>query len=457
MGIGTSLGAFFEDDFHQIANPWLDNPNSTPDNNELSTNEVMPKPDEEPKVIQAGFKEAKDKLLGTNNQERFQTWPERLVRSAFTLPGDVLSGKVEPGSIQEIERAADLAGLVVLGPAPVAAKLAEGTLGSFAGIKSKTFPKDKLHEAQGMELSKAHPDDIWKKTGFFRGADERWRYEIPDKDAEIKMDAFEVKGLGDSQTISIKGKPDMGISENLEAWFKSGDQYNTKTLGQIIDHPELFKAYPESAKVKVELLPDSLVRSGAKGQYKAGSKGGFEGDTIYLAPGHPEYTRSVLLHEIQHGIQNHEGFSYGTSIGALLPPGYAKVRGNVKGATQDLYEKMGKAGLKDFDLMKDSVEFEASGFLDIPNFLSPSLKQMYADNVKKAKESGFYTQLKTLVSREKILNTLFEEASNNYKNLMGEVEARNVQARENFGEFQRKLRSPMATEDTPRHLQINPK
>lgn len=38
MGIGTSLGAFFEDDFHHIANPWLDTPNSTPDNMEVSPN-----------------------------------------------------------------------------------------------------------------------------------------------------------------------------------------------------------------------------------------------------------------------------------------------------------------------------------------------------------------------------------------------------------------------------------
>lgn len=51
MGIGTSLGAFFEDSLdHHAGNEYLLNPNSTPDNNELSTNEVMPKPDEEAKV-----------------------------------------------------------------------------------------------------------------------------------------------------------------------------------------------------------------------------------------------------------------------------------------------------------------------------------------------------------------------------------------------------------------------
>lgn len=52
MGIGTSLGAYFETALdHHSSNEYLTNPNSTPDNNELSTNEVMPKSDEEPKVI----------------------------------------------------------------------------------------------------------------------------------------------------------------------------------------------------------------------------------------------------------------------------------------------------------------------------------------------------------------------------------------------------------------------
>lgn len=52
MGIGTSLGAYFETTLdHHAGNEYLTNPNSTPDNNELSTNEVMPKPDEGPKVI----------------------------------------------------------------------------------------------------------------------------------------------------------------------------------------------------------------------------------------------------------------------------------------------------------------------------------------------------------------------------------------------------------------------
>lgn len=34
-----------------------------------------------------------NKLFGTGGEERFQTWPERMIRSGATLPGDVYSGK----------------------------------------------------------------------------------------------------------------------------------------------------------------------------------------------------------------------------------------------------------------------------------------------------------------------------------------------------------------------------
>src|ERR1700723_2816612 len=33
-----------------------------------------------------------DQLLGTNGVERYQTWPEKLIRSAVTAPADALAG-----------------------------------------------------------------------------------------------------------------------------------------------------------------------------------------------------------------------------------------------------------------------------------------------------------------------------------------------------------------------------
>lgn len=210
-------------------------------------------------------------------EERYQTWPERMVRgaiSAMALPGDVLSGKVQPGSAQEIERAMDLAGLMVMGPAPVASKMAEGTLGSFAGVKSKALPKEKLYEAQNMETSGASADDIWEKTGFYKDkSDGRWKYEINDQGARLVE------------------KDWRGI--------ETGD------LKDFYDHPELFKAYPELKDVNFV----SDTNYAGIGSYNEST------NTLKINPqGHSDKViLDVIQHELQHKIQSIEGFSYGSS------------------------------------------------------------------------------------------------------------------------------------------------
>lgn len=86
-----------------------------------------------------GFSEgtrAGNALFGTGEGERFQTWPERMLRSGFSLPGDVATGKVpvtdpETGRTAEtvIERAMDTGGLMG-GGALTVQKPGSATLGS---------------------------------------------------------------------------------------------------------------------------------------------------------------------------------------------------------------------------------------------------------------------------------------------------------------------------------------
>lgn len=388
-------------------------------------------------------------LTGSDGGERFQTWPERLARSAFTLPGDVLSGKVEPGSIQEIERASDLAGLMVMGPAPVAAKLADGSLGSFAGVKSRTLPKDKLYEAQNMELDAMHPNDIWDKTGFFRGADTRWRYEIADKDAKLKPEAFDTiieqptQAQLDGLTWTPQGDkivPKSPIKHTDANFFDSwiaGKADKPLILREVLDHPELFKAYPELGTMKVEPLPKFLEDKGIKGQVS--------GDTIYLAPGHPEYVRSVILHEVQHGIQHHEGFAFGGMQEQFLPKELPQAEKEFLQVKQDA-EKPLKDRRVDVEQTKAVLRDELRG-VDMKRdieFLKKTFKMDDKD----------IQRLRNIVKSENLLQQAKSEAFTKYKRLMGEVEARNVQARANLGVVGRN-QSPISTEDTPRRFQIN--
>lgn len=73
MGIGTSLGAYFETSLdHHAGNEYLDNPSSTPDNNELSTNEVMP---QAPEPVNPAEYETH---LTPDQEIKFQDWKSKM-------------------------------------------------------------------------------------------------------------------------------------------------------------------------------------------------------------------------------------------------------------------------------------------------------------------------------------------------------------------------------------------
>src|SRR3569833_1639866 len=233
-------------------------------------------------------------------------------KNAFSLPGDVFAGKVPAGSTQEIERAADLAGLMVTGPAPVASKMADGTLGSFMGVKSKTINKDALYKAQTLEMDGVHPDDIWSQTGTFRGADGRWRQEIPDNTASLNTNKLSTSNLYEGYKVpeswgDVSGSNIINVPPSKTNFF--GQTKNPLTMGDVLDHPDLYKAYPDLAKVPVLPMPLGFTAMGMT-----------TGKAIHMSPMSPDNFKSILLHEAQHMIQNTEGFARGGSKSEFTSP-----------------------------------------------------------------------------------------------------------------------------------------
>ncbi len=394
-------------------------------------------------------------------------------KEGVLAPGEAWQGKlpmqeVDPitgethTSLQAIEKANALAGLMVFGPAPVASKMAEGSLGSFAGVTSKAVNtgesvyrssslKGKLSLAQEMEGDMASKDDIWKKTGWFRGADNRWRYEIGDQDMKLREGAFDKTITSypeheDVTTYSLKpsGLPPLKDNASLEEILSHITRKNPKqlTLEKIIDHPELFKAYPELRGMKIKELPQEEIELGTKGMLMGGD--------LYLAPDlHTDYLRGVIMHEVQHKIQGIEGFSQGGSSGMFRPKGldeaeeyFKKVRTTTeKDIVASGYTPEDIANLKAFiyDSLKDKP-------------INPEVKSM----LEKAKNSTIYKQLRNIVQAEIHLDDAQKEHHALYKRLRGEVEARNVQARLDYEEKTRQLIHPFRTEDYPRFTQNEP-
>lgn len=86
-----------------------------------------------------------NKITGAGGEERFQFWPERMLRSGFSLPHDVMTGQepiIDPAtgrtSERVIERAQDTAGLA--GGSTLFERPGVATLGSGAMRKGPTTP-----------------------------------------------------------------------------------------------------------------------------------------------------------------------------------------------------------------------------------------------------------------------------------------------------------------------------
>lgn len=333
--------------------------------------------------------------------------------------------------------------------------------GSMAGVKAATLNKAALYKAQNMELDAAHPDEIHEATGFFRGADSRWRFEIPDQNAKLKLENLDHRPatpdimtrdniyIGSQESVRIPGPKPIDEKSSLKdiVDFATGKSVEPLRLGDILDHPDLYKAYPELAYKPVKPLPKSLADQNIGGLARQ--------DALYVATSHPDQFRSILLHEAQHYIQDTEGFARGGNQHMFEPEGlgdatsyFNKVRKSAESEIKDKLEEQMEYGSKmNSDTfvrhLKQNIENELDGF------------HTYEDaNVWNSKNPEDYKRLKNIVMSERLLRQQSEKQYEQYMRLMGEVEARNVQTRMNYGQTERDLVPPYRTESRPRPVQI---
>lgn len=144
------------------------------------------------------------------------------------------------------------------------------TLNQMAGENAKTAALDKLEQAKAMVEDGRTPEDIYKATGWFKGQDGKWRFEIPDNLEAITLD----KLLNDKRA----------------------------KLGEIYDNPQLFEAYPDLKDVPVRI---EEIEKGFNGFAYA------DAITISASLKNDNEAKSILVHEIQHLIQKREGFARG--------------------------------------------------------------------------------------------------------------------------------------------------
>lgn len=149
--------------------------------------------------------------------------------------------------------------------------------------EEKTYRMDNLKVAEKMERGKKDAKAIKLATGWERGADGKWRYEMPD--AKIK----DMKDIGGG---------------NIVKRFDDDMLWNDGKLADVIDAPGLFEAYPQLKDVRIDT--DAIMNDmPSNGEYNAKT------NTITIHADELKYMNSILNHEIQHAIQFIEGFATG--------------------------------------------------------------------------------------------------------------------------------------------------
>ena len=154
----------------------------------------------------------------------------------------------------------------------------QGELKQFAGQKSLTANTEKLAEAMSMEQAGATANDIYKKTGWLKGKDGGWRYEIKDKLNSIDL----------SKTLKHKGAK----------------------LSDVYDNKELFDAYPQLKDIQVSAVNMPKRSYGETLIYDDGRL------RIHINKNRIDEElelKTTIVHEIAHCIQAIEGFANGAS------------------------------------------------------------------------------------------------------------------------------------------------
>lgn len=181
-----------------------------------------------------------------------------------------------------------------------------GQLGAINDIRTN----GSLIRAEQLE-GEMTPEELWEVTGWMRGADGQWRFEIDDGEAQLQSLPSPEPLRHSEATPGIDymySDPRMVASEEDGELFLVGER-----LEKVLFHPKLFKFYPHLRNMPVFMadLPGNIL-------------GYFDGYSLVLrADKSAAETLSTLMHEIQHGIQAFEGFANGAeaSVPALYQLG----------------------------------------------------------------------------------------------------------------------------------------
>jgi ribosomal protein S18 acetylase RimI-like enzyme len=259
--------------------------------------------------------------------------------------------------------------------------------------------KNFLKTAEAMIAAGKTSEEVRAVTGWFPGKyDGKMRFEVPDD---------KVKSLTPPTERS---------------------RYR---LAEVMDHKALFKVYPELKDLQVKTDP-SMKTNEASFSFVTFGRDSYV--TLRSVMDGVDRT-SVLLHEIQHWIQNYEGFALGSSPGERQNLLRARKRYEVSSNYQSDLKEVS-------DAIKAATKKLEAGIAE--KVLGDKLTEKYRRTDELRKEVEALKDRKASIESGLVP---WEFANAEYRSAAGEIESRDVQARQGFTPSQRREIPPYSSED----------
>lgn len=343
------------------------------------------------------------------------------ISAAGRLPYETLTGVPEIDVRAKNDALALLSALYGGNAFNPLARMPANSIGMFAGRMAKTADQDALAHAEAMEASGLSRGQIWDSTGWFKGPDDKWRFEIDDSGSRWQHP----RDLVPAQSVN-------GPTANA------------------LSHSSLMEAYPDVANLPMQYVRVAQPPPGSPlGSYRPGQ------GVVVREAGEFADPRSTALHELQHHIQESEGFARGSNPAKFTPAAlksemfedYSRSIQDLMGRDPDaasLYRQRNQIQSAQSGTMGPWSDDAIKRFQDIEDQLSQSptgrqLLDLDWDRTASQHYSDDYWK---------------NMALDRYRKSAGEVEARNVQKRMNMTPDERRSIPPWETQDVPFDQQI---
>lgn len=327
---------------------------------------------------------------------------------------------------------------------------------SFAGDNALNADNEMLKKAKEMYNDFDSSETIRKETGWHLGTDGKWRFEIDDSqmkvftsgDALFRKEHPEYTRLQELYDKfwdgTITDAEQNEFTDLNKTWggelarLRTRLQRGNARLADIIQHDVLFENYPQLEDVRIKLV--DLDR--ATGAYAVDGSEIMIDEDLFRNEYQEAKRDGTLIHEIQHAIQDIEGFAMGANfdmINAAISATEDEVRAADKyyeSAADDLLDALDEAGYfnkygEDIDI---TSEDELSRIRDEYRDTDPDIEEL----VDELEDS----QTDLQESQNKLRELRNMSPAEFYKYAAGEVEARDTANRLNYGEGERRATRP---------------